>query len=146
MLKGKRAVGRRLREGSSHLSSKIFHDITETMWHIFWYYTVIFIVKIAPFFFSYRECICNAQRPSLQITVQYQKICHIVSVISWKSWFERWLYYLPLISYQQLFFLLTWNRGWMKMAIYQHSPARDFFVNKWKNMKEISSFSLKMDR
>ena len=45
MLKGKGAVGKRLREDYSHLSSKIYNDITETMWNIIWYY--IYIVKIA---------------------------------------------------------------------------------------------------
>lgn len=45
MLKGKGAVGRRLRQDDNHLSSQIYNDITEIMWNIIWYY--IYIVKIA---------------------------------------------------------------------------------------------------
>ena len=45
MLKGKGAVGRRLREDNTHLSSQIYNDITETVWNIIWYY--IYIVKNA---------------------------------------------------------------------------------------------------
>ena len=65
MLKGKRAVGKRLREDNSDLSSQLFLNITETMWHIFWYYTLIFIVKMASE--HYRSFFVRKKmRPSLQ--------------------------------------------------------------------------------
>ena len=60
-------------------------------------------------------------------------------------------YYLPLISYQQLFFPLTWNRGWMKTAIYQLSPGifrkqmKEFERNKFF-FSENGSLNTKQDQ
>ena len=67
--------------------------------------------------FFYKECICNAQGRYLQGKCSISK-CHLVSVISWKIWLQRWL-----LSDLQLFFQSTRNRGWIKMAVYQLSPV-----------------------
>ena len=70
MLKGKGAVGRRLRQDDNHLSSQIYNDITEIMWNIIWYY--IYIVKIAS-----EHYICtfyvSKKKKKLRLRVKFRK-------------------------------------------------------------------------
>ena len=68
-----------------------------------------------------------------------QIIFHILSVISWKIWLEKWLLY-SLFFYQPLLSPLKWNRGWIKIAVYQLSPG--IFSKKKKKQFERNKFLL----